>query len=238
MADRDPEASAPAAARGHLALALDLPSLPEAIDLARRLVPYFSVAKVGLELYSAAGPAAVGALLSQGYSVFVDLKLHDIPTTVGRAARVLGGLGASYVTLHIQGGAPMLAAGLDGLLQGAADAGLPTPTAVGVTVLTSDPEASTEVLTRRAALAASCGLGGVVCAAPDLPVVTAAAPGLLTVVPGTRPPGASADDQARVTTPSEARALGADLLVIGRPVTHAPDPEAAASALVAHLLSR
>ena len=221
--------------RARLILALDVPDLDEATSLAESLAPYLAIAKVGLELYSAAGPAAVEALRDAGVEVFIDLKLHDIPTTVGRAARVLGGLGARFVTLHTSGGRDMLAAGAEGLAEGAAAGGHDRPTALGVTVLTSDAEASEAVLAERAALAATAGLGGLVCAAPDLTVVQRAAPGLLTVVPGTRPPGSRLDDQARVATPRAAFAAGASLLVIGRAVTHAPDPVAAAEALLAHL---
>jgi len=221
--------------RERLALALDVESLERAVELAAALAPYLGVAKVGLELYSAAGPAAVEALRELGLSVFVDLKLHDIPTTVERAAAVLGSLGVAYATVHTAGGAPMCAAAAAGRAAGAARAGLPAPVGLGVTVLTSEAAASPELLTARAALAAAAGLRGLVCGAPDLPAVRAAAPGLLTVVPGTRPPGAALDDQARTATPAEALAAGADLLVIGRAVTHAPDPVAAALTLHEHL---
>jgi orotidine-5'-phosphate decarboxylase len=114
----------------------------------------------------------------------------------------------------------------------AAGAGVSSPGVLGVTVLTSDRSATREVLEFRAALAATTGCAGVVCAASDLPVVRKAAPGLLTVVPGIRPEGSGADDQARPSTPAVALASGADVLVIGRAVTAAPDPERVASALV------
>ena len=172
--------------RGTLALALDVDDLVAATRLGRELMPWFGVAKIGLELYSAAGPDAVGALRELGYDVFLDLKLHDIPNTVGKAARVLGALGVDYLTLHAFGGVDMLRAGVEGLAEGAANAGLEPPVALGVTVLTSD--------------------GG-------------------------------AHDQANVATPGEAMAQGADVLVIGRAVTAAPDPAEAANAIVADLLS-
>ncbi len=222
-----------AEARERLALALDLGDLNDALDLARRLSPYFGVAKVGLELFAAAGPVAVTALIEEGLAVFLDLKLHDIPTTVRRAARVVGALGARYVTLHAAGGLAMLEAGVEGLGQGAADHGLPAPVALGVSVLTSDAHASPELLRERACLAASSGCGGVVCAARDLEVIALAAPGLVRVVPGIRPAGSRANDQARSATVEEALRKGADLLVIGRPVTQASDPEAAAAAIAA-----
>ncbi|HUZ20975.1 MAG TPA: orotidine-5'-phosphate decarboxylase [Acidimicrobiales bacterium] len=219
-------------ARDVLALALDLDDLDEARALARRLAPYFRVAKVGLELYAAAGPRAVELLRADGFDVFVDVKLHDIPTTVGRSARVLGRLAPAYVTVHTAGGGAMVRAAVEGLAQGGADAGAArTPMALGVSVLTSDPRAAPTVLEERARLTVVAGCGGVVCAATDLALVRRVAPGLLAVVPGTRPPGAPHDDQARVATPAEALAAGAGLLVVGRSVTRAPDPGAAAAAL-------
>jgi orotidine-5'-phosphate decarboxylase len=215
-----------------LALALDTDDLVDALRTARGLAPWFGVAKVGLELFSAAGPEAVSALGALGYRVFVDLKLHDIPTTVHKAARVLGALGASYVTLHTSGGVAMLGAGVEGLVSGAADAGVSPPMALGVTVLTSDADAPASLLTQRVGLAVASGCGGVVCAATDLAVVRDAGPDLVTVVPGIRPADAGRDDQQRAATPGDAIRSGADLLVIGRAVTASADPQAAAAAIV------
>ncbi|MBW8827358.1 MAG: orotidine-5'-phosphate decarboxylase [Acidobacteria bacterium] len=221
--------------RGHLALALDLDDLVPALRLARELQPWFGVAKVGLELFSAAGPEAVTTLVDLGYEVFLDLKLHDIPTTVERAARVAGALGARYLTIHTMGGPVMLRAGVEGFAAGAAAVGLPAPTALAVTVLTSDNDAPEHILPRRVALAIEAGAGGVICAGTDVSLVRQLAPRLTVVVPGTRPPGAAHHDQARVTTPEEALAAGADVLVIGRAVTAAADPAKAAEALTASL---
>ncbi|MDE0652960.1 MAG: orotidine-5'-phosphate decarboxylase [bacterium] len=215
------------------AVALDTDDLDRALGLARVLRPWFGIAKVGLELFGAVGPVAVPALRDEGFEVFVDLKLHDIPNTVARAAGALAGLGARYVTLHAAGGADMLRAGVDGLAGAPRSAGSEPPLALAITVLTSDSVADREVLAGRARLASAAGCGGLVCAAPDLPAIRAAAPDLLRVVPGIRPRGAAADDQARVATPAGAVAAGADILVIGRPVTAAADPAAAASALLA-----
>jgi orotidine-5'-phosphate decarboxylase len=223
--------------RDRLALALDVDDLIGALRLARRLRPWFGTAKVGLELYSAAGPDAIETLRDLGYDVFVDLKLLDIPTTVHRAARVLGSLGASYLTLHARGDAPMLRAGVDGLRDGALGAGLDDPVALAVTVLTSDSSAPPHILPRRVALAAETGCGGIVCAASDLHEARQLAPRLRTVVPGIRPAGAAHDDQARAATPAEAIGRGADLLVIGRAVTRADDPEAAAASLCAEIVA-
>jgi len=227
----------PAAVRDRLALALDVDDLVVALRLARRLQPWFGIAKVGLELFGAAGPETVSALTVEGYRVFLDLKLHDIPTTVGRAARVLGGLGVAFTTVHTQGGEAMVRAAADGMAEGAAAAGAPAPCVLGVTVLTSDAEAPAEVLAARASLAAAAGCGGLVCAAADLAVTRAAAPGLVTVVPGIRPAGSVTDDQARAATPGAAIASGADVLVVGRAVTAAADPEAVAEALCAEVNS-
>ena len=161
--------------------------------------------------------------------------MFDIPTTVEKAARVIGSLGASYLTLHARDDGPMLRAGADGFRDGASRAGLPEPAALAVTVLTSDDTAPPHILPRRVALAAESGCGGIVCAAADLREAHQIAPRLVTVVPGIRPTGAAVNDQARPATPREALDAGADLLVIGRAVTHAPDHAAAAAALVAEL---
>jgi orotidine-5'-phosphate decarboxylase len=217
--------------RDRLALALDVDDLAAAVALADRLHPWFGVVKVGLELFTAAGPAAVEKLARPDRRVFLDLKLHDIPTTVGKAARQVGRLGVGYVTLHAAGGVDMLRAGVDGLAAGAADAGLDDrPVALGVTVLTSDPDASAFPARLDAAVAGGCG--GVVCSVRELPAVKDRSR-LLAVVPGIRLPGGATHDQARVGTPADAIAAGADLLVVGRAVTAAPDPEAAAAALSA-----
>lgn len=219
--------------RERLALALDVDDLIAGIRLVRELRPWFGVAKVGLELFSAAGPDAVVELVEAGYRVFLDVKLHDIPTTIHRAARVLGGLGASYLTLHTAGGLDMLRAGVEGLCLGADAAGLPDPIALGVTILTSDTTADPDELRRRVQLAGQAGCGGVVCATSDLEVVRAAGPDLLAVVPGIRLPGSPADDQGRVASPGQAIAAGAGLLVVGRTVTGAPDRATAASQVAA-----
>lgn len=222
----------PADPRQRLALALDVDDLVVALRLARRLRPWFGVAKVGLELFAAAGPETVSALTVEGYRVFLDLKLHDIPTTVRRAAAVIGGLGVAFTTVHTQGGLDMVRAAVDGMAAGAAAAGAPAPCVLGVTVLTSAERAPAEVLAERAALAAEAGCGGIVCAAADLGITGRVAPALVKVVPGIRPAGSSADDQARAATPAAALAAGADVLVIGRAVTAAPAPESVAQALL------
>lgn len=218
--------------RRKLVLVLDVDDLEVARRLAQQLRPWFGVAKVGLELFSAAGPDAIETMVDLGYEVFVDLKLHDIPTTVGRASRVLGSLGASYVTMHAFGGVDMLRAGVDGLAMGADLAGLPVPTALAVTVLTSDGGAPPHILPERVSTALEAGCGGLVCAVPDVAEARRLGPELTIATPGIRPSGSPAHDQARTATPQEAFAAGADLLVIGRAVTAADDPVEAAAALV------
>ena len=221
--------------RQRLALALDVDDLVLALRIGRQLRPYFGVAKVGLELYSAAGPEVIGRLTDLGYEVFLDLKLHDIPSTVNKAARVLGALGVRYVTMHAHGGVAMLQAGVEGLHQGASRAGLDEPWSLAITVLTSDADAPSHILPKRVMLAAEAGCTGIVCAAGDLKDAYSYAPRLKRVVPGIRLAGSDSNDQARPATPAEAIAGGADLLVVGRTVTAAADPVAAAEQLVAEL---
>ena len=222
-------APAPESVRDRLALALDFDDLVAATRLARSLAGHFRVAKVGLELYTAAGPEAVGAMIDLGYDVFCDLKLHDIPTTVARAARVVGELGVSYLTVHAAGGADMLRAGAEGLADGATG----TAGVLAVTVLTSEDEvaATRDLVSERMELAFEAGCAGVVCAAPDLTATRHVRPELLRAVPGIRLAGDSVDDQRRVASPVQALAAGADLLVVGRPVTRAADPVEAAERL-------
>jgi orotidine-5'-phosphate decarboxylase len=234
-ADDAAVAGAPDEIRARLALALDVDDLVPALRLARELSPWFGTMKVGLELYSAAGPEAITSLVDLGVDVFADLKFHDIPNTVGRAATVIGALGAKYLNFHATGGVAMVRAGVEGLREGASRADLDDAVALGVTVLTSEPEASAHVLRQRVALALEAGCGGLVCAAPDIATVREMAPSALLVTPGIRPPGASADDQGRVATPREALDAGAGLLVVGRPITRADDPVAAARSLAASL---
>lgn len=219
--------------RDRLALALDLDDLVDATRMARKLHPWFGFVKVGLELFSAAGPEAIGAFRDLGFRVFLDLKLHDIPTTVGKASRVVGALGAELLTVHAFGGDAMMRAACEGFLAGAEAAGLPEPIVVAVTVLTSDADAPPHVMLRRVTEAVEAGCGGIVCSALDVHDAKQLAPRLYAVVPGTRPEGAPAHDQAKVTTPQAAISAGADLLVIGRSVLQSTDPVEAARLIAA-----
>src|SRR5437879_9421158 len=132
--------------RDKLAIALDVDDLVAALRIARDVRPWFGVAKIGLELFIASGPEALGALQQLGYKVFLDLKLDDIPTTVNRAARIAGSLGVAYLTIHARGGPGILRAGVTGLADGAQAAGLQRPVALAVTVLTSDDTAPAHIL--------------------------------------------------------------------------------------------
>ena len=200
---------------GRLAIALDVDDLAVACSMADAVHPWVGVAKVGLELFATAGPAAIGAMADRDFDVFADLKLHDIPTTVGRAAAKIGRAGARWLTVHTVGGADMLRAGVEGLAEGSGGVGQ----VLGVTILTSDADRSREKLEQRVGLAQDAGCGGVICSAADIGVVKEVAPELKRVVPGIRLPGLSHDDQASVATPDAAIGAGASILVIGRAVT-------------------
>ncbi len=221
--------------RARMALALDVDDLVEANRLARALRPWFGVAKIGLELFTAAGPDAIGAMVDQGFDVFLDIKLHDIPTTVGKSANVAGALGAKYLTMHAHGGADMLRAGVEGFAEGARAAGLPDPIALAITVLTSDADAPSHIVPNRLRQAVEAGCGGIVCAATDLKDIREMAPRTVRVVPGIRAAGGERHDQPKAVTPGEAIEAGADVLVIGRAVTLADDPATAAGALFSGL---
>jgi orotidine-5'-phosphate decarboxylase len=213
--------------RDRLVLPLDVGDLDAALAMARTVAPWFGVAKVGYELYAEAGPVAFARLHDMGLRVFCDLKLHDIPTTVERGAAALARHGVSFLNAHAAGGVEMLKAFNAGATQGALDAGITRPVTLAVTVLTSDTDAG--AFDARLVAAREGGCDGVVCSGRELDRVRET--GLRSMVPGVRPAGSSTDDQARVVTPGAAITAGADWLVIGRPVTRAVDPAAAARAI-------
>ncbi len=224
--------------RARLALALDVDDLVVALRLARRLRPWFSVAKVGLELFGAAGPEAVSALTVEGYRVFLDLKLHDIPDHGRPGPRGCSGAWgwpSPRFTRRVvrRWCGPRSRAWPKGRRQ----RGHQHPACSGSPSSPATPTPRRETLASRATVAAEAGCGGLVCAASDLAVTRRAAPGLLTMVPGIRPSGTAADDQARASTPAAAIAAGADILVIGRAVTAAEDPEAMAAAVADEVAS-
>jgi orotidine-5'-phosphate decarboxylase len=214
----------PAGVRDRLVLGLDVGGLAEAESIAARLAPWFGVAKVGHELYAEAGPTAFDRMHELGFRVFCDLKLHDIPNTVERAARAHARHGVDFMNAHAAGGESMLRAFVNGAREGAADVGAPAPMTLAVTVLTSEPDAS--AFDARLETARVAGCDGVVCSA--LEASRPAAAGLRAMVPGIRLVGSDDNDQARVATPGAAIGAGADWIVLARTVTAADDPEAAA----------
>jgi len=223
--------------RAPLAVALDAPDLATAALWAKAVSPHVAVVKVGLELFCSSGPDVVEAVRGD-HDVFLDLKLHDIPNTVAGAARAVASLRPRYLTVHASGGADMVRAAVEAA---------PEVTIAAVTVLTSlSAEALQAVglagpprdaVLRLAALAVGAGAGALVCSPQEVAAVRAeVGPGVVLITPGVRPVGADVGDQARVATPQQALADGADLLVVGRPITGAPDPGAAAAELAASLV--
>lgn len=221
-------------------MALDFPDARSALALSARLDPRHCRLKVGMELFSAAGPALVERLVADGYAVFLDLKYHDIPTTVARACAAAARLGVWMLNVHTLGGMNMLTAA-----RAAIDAESHRPLLLGVTVLTSHApgdlfdlginkpmDAQVRSL---AELAQRAGLDGVVCSPQEAAMLRAqCGPGFLLVTPGIRA-AAGGDDQARTLGVAEARREGADYLVIGRPITSAGDPVAALATVNAQL---
>jgi orotidine-5'-phosphate decarboxylase len=228
-------------------VALDVPSSQGAVRLVEQLGDLCSFYKVGSELFTASGPAIVDYLRARGAEVFLDLKLHDIPNTVERAASAAAASGARLLTVHASGGSEMIRAAVDGAAAGTAP-GRTRCGVLGVTVLTSLDGArlgvawgrrirsvKQEVL-RLATLAADAGAEGIVCSGAELEAVRRAFGNSLQVlVPGVRPAAGARGDQVRVVTAAGAAQAGADYVVLGRAVTQAPDPAAALAALVQEL---
>jgi orotidine-5'-phosphate decarboxylase len=219
-----------------LAVALDVGSRAAAISAAETLRGHVDIAKVGLELFVSAGPGLVQELVDAGWSVFLDLKLHDIAATVAGAVRSAGGLGVEFMTIHAAGGRKMIEAAV------AARGGGGMPLLLGVTVLTSLDGVQLEEIgvrggteqgvARLANLAQSAGCDGVVSSPHEVAAIKAAhGDDFLAVSPGIRPAGAAPNDQARVATVAEAVRAGADVLVVGRPIMKADDPAAVAAAM-------
>jgi len=211
-------------------VALDFPDAGKALALAARLEPGACRLKVGKELFTAAGPGLIEQLRKAGFEIFLDLKYHDIPNTVAAACAAAAELGVWMINVHALGGRAMMDAARASLSGRRAP-----PKLVAVTLLTSVGAADMqeiglagnpqEAVARLARLAQACRLDGVVCSAQEArDLRRRCGPGFLLVTPGIRPAGSMADDQRRVATPREALADGADYLVIGRPITQAPDP--------------
>jgi orotidine-5'-phosphate decarboxylase len=221
-----------------VAVALDAPDIDVAAHWATLVTPHVSTVKIGLELYLRYGPAVVATVRGgSGVRVFLDLKLHDIPNTVAGAARAVAKLRPEILTVHAAGGADMIKAAVDAA---------PDTLVAGVTLLTSivDKDLAelgmegsvSDAVRRMATLAVTAGARGLVCSPQEVAAVRAeVGPGILLITPGIRLAGATSDDQARIATPLEAMKAGADLLVIGRPITKAADPGAAAATIAASL---
>lgn len=227
------------AARDRLIVALDLPTSAEAEAMIARLGDAVSFYKIGMELAYGGGLPLAEKLIAQGKQVFLDLKLHDIPNTVQRAAAQVARMGATFLTVHAY---PQTMAAARA---GVAGSGLKI---LAVTVMTSYDDADlatagygygvADLVARRARQAQQAGVDGLILSAEEVATQRAAlGPGMLLVTPGIRPAGADVGDQKRVMTPARAIRLGADHLVVGRPVTQAPDPRAAAEAIVADIQS-
>lgn len=204
--------------------ALDVSTLEEADRLAEILAPHVGMLKVGLELAWSAGPEAILRVAAHA-PVFADCKLHDIPNTVERAAANVARLGVAMLNVHALGGEAMMRSAVAGARRGAADAGVAPPLVVAVTVLSSHAGEGLASPASLAFEAKAAGLDGVVVSGEDVEDVRATCgEEFCLVVPGIRPAGSNGHDQVRVLTPAEAIERGADFLVIGRPVTEAPDP--------------
>jgi orotidine-5'-phosphate decarboxylase len=232
-------------ARNKLIVALDLPSADSAARIAEKLHDRVGMFKVGSELFTAEGPVLARYLVASGEKVFLDLKWHDIPNTVRAAAREAAQFGVRMIDVHASGGRKMMEAAIEGAREGAR-AGKERPLVLAVTVLTSlaggdldevgiggSPE---DAVVRLARLAQQAGLDGVVASPREIAAVRrACGTRFLIVTPGIRPAAAASNDQTRIATPAAAMESGADFLVVGRPITAAPDPLAAAETIVVEM---
>ena len=227
----------PTTSRDHLAIALDFADERDAMQLVERLGQTCHWYKIGMELYYAAGNGIVQKLRDRGFNIFLDLKLHDIPNTVAGAVRSAAQAGASLLTIHASGGSAMMTAAAE------AAAAPGSPRLLAVTVLTSMDanelagigitSSPAEQVLRLARLAQASGIDGMVCSPEEVALLRReTSPDTLLVIPGIRPAGSAVGDQKRVATPARAIADGASMLVVGRPITRAADPAAAAHAVL------
>ncbi|WP_251546030.1 orotidine-5'-phosphate decarboxylase [Limosilactobacillus caecicola] len=227
-------------------VAIDVATKEEALNLFDELAAdtqHTPIVKIGMELYYAFGPGIVKQAKQRGLSVFLDLKSYDIPNTVHRAMQVIGKMGVRFTTTHAAGGTEMLKAAKAGLVEGAREAGLPAPKLLAITELTSIDEhiLKTEqhvdlplidVVKNYAQVAERAGLDGVICSAQEVKAIRSVTqPTFLCVTPGIRPDLSVHDDQKRVVTPAQARELGSNGIVVGRPITQSKEPIAAYQAI-------
>ena len=230
--------------RDRLIIALDVSSAAEAVRMAEKLRGHVGVFKVGSQLFTAEGPVVARHLAALGEKVFLDLKFHDIPNTVHAAAREAARMGVSMLNVHAAGGSKMMEAALEGAGEGSS--GRDRPLVLAVTVLTSLGRydlagiglsgSAERAAIRLARLAQRAGLDGVVASPLEIAAIRrSCGPEFVVVTPGIRFATTVADDQARIATPKEAIRAGGDYLVVGRPITAAADPAAAADAIVAEM---
>ena len=238
---------APPDLRDRLIVALDVDSQAQAERLAERLDGLVRRFKIGSQLFTAGGPAVVEAIQKRGAEVFLDLKFHDIPNTVAGAAREAARLGVFMFNVHASGGLAMMKAAADGAAAAAVELSVRRPLAIAVTVLTSLDRAALHRelgvtssveghVLRLSELAREAGLDGTVASPVEIAAIRRSLGAAWVIVtPGVRPAGSAAGDQSRVATPGAAAQAGAHYLVVGRPITGAPDPAAAAAAILAEI---
>lgn len=232
--------------RNPIIVALDLPTAEQAVALAEQVAPAVGAFKIGKELFTAVGPDIVRRIRATGASVFLDLKFHDIPNTVAKAVASATRLDVQMLTIHASGGSEMMRAAEESAQKTAAQAGLNAPLVLGVTVLTSsdantlaeigcEPNPAKQV-ERLAKLAVNAGLRGLVCSPLEIALLRQVLPASVQLVtPGIRTGAEKADDQKRTLSPREAMDAGASWLVIGRPITAAPNPREGAEKILASL---
>lgn len=234
--------------KDRIVLALDVDTHNEALALVKELTPFVGVFKIGMQLYNSIGPAIVQEVNELGGRVFVDLKFHDIPNTAGAAGKVLTRLNSFMFNVHAAGGREMMRKVAADAQDEAARLGIVPPTILAVTVLTSISDQQLqeemyvsglnvkELAVKWAVMAKESGLNGVVCSPREITAIRAACgPDFKIVTPGIRPRWSEANDQKRITTPREALDMGADYMVIGRPITKAEDPREAAMKIIKEL---
>lgn len=235
-------------AKDRIVLALDVDSAEEAMQLVKELKDYVGVFKIGMQLYNSTGPDIVKMVNQLGGKVFVDLKFHDIPNTAGSAAKVMTRLNAFMFNVHAAGGRAMMKRVAEDSRDEAVKQGKEMPLVLGVTVLTSISQKEMQedmfikdmnvedLVTKWSLMAKESGLGGVVCSPQEIKAIRqACGPEFKIVTPGIRPAWAATNDQKRITTPRQALDMGADYMVIGRPITKAENPREAAQKIIDEL---
>ncbi|MEA2101749.1 MAG: orotidine-5'-phosphate decarboxylase [Thermodesulfobacteriota bacterium] len=232
------------AGKDRIIFALDVGDAQSAIEWAKKLHKETAWFKIGMEVFTACGPMIIKEIKEMGIRIFLDLKFHDIPNTVSGAVKSATRLGVDMMTIHISGGRAMMNAACEAAANESKALGQPRPKIIGVSVLTSlnaddlketgiNPDVGTQV-SRLAELAYGCGLDGMVCSPADLEYIQRHK-GFTIITPGIRPEWSTKGDQSRITTPAQAIQKGANLLVIGRPISQADDPAGAARRIISEI---